>query len=129
VDLGTDKIPTRFSDEQKIVLGSYQMYLTTTRMSLDGDTDGDTDEDTDAFHQTLSSILFRDKHLQMDLLGKLACPIQSYMALIALRSVGRFVNANLVTQPISRLIYLSRGLVLLIALDRAKGANERRFMM
>jgi hypothetical protein len=80
------------------------------------------------FQQILSSLLFRDKNLEIDLLGKLACPVQSFMALLSIRSLGQFAKAGLVTQPISRLLYISRCSALLLALNEASGFDDRRFI-
>ena len=120
VDLPLDKVPIRFTDRQKDVLSGYRQYLMTTTTPSAGD--------VDAFHQVLSAVLFRDKELEIDFHGKLACPVQSFLAFLSIRSVGEFVKAGLVTQPISRLLYVSRGSVLLTALKEASGADDRRFI-
>ena len=120
VDLASDKVPTRFTNTQKNMLKDYRQYLETT-----GDP---SDIDVDRFHYVLRSVLFRDKELQIDLLGKLACPVQSFLAILSIRSVGKYVKAGLVTQPISRLLYLSRGSVLLATIAEASGADDRRFI-
>jgi hypothetical protein len=120
VDLASDKVPTRFTDAQKKALTEYRQYLTTATTQ--------SSTDIDKFHHALRSVLFRDNELQIDLLGKLACPVQSFMAILAIRSVGSYVKAGLVTQPISRLLYLSRGSVLLTTLEEASGADDRRFI-
>lgn len=120
VDLAPDKIPTRFTDAQKNALVEYRQYLQseTARSNIDAD----------RFHRVLRSVLFRDKELQIDLFGKLACPVQSFMAILAIRSVGKFVKAGLITQPISRLLYIMRGSVLLASIEQASGANDKRFI-
>jgi hypothetical protein len=120
VDLGEDKVPTRFTETQKSLLGDYKYHLSTTPM--------ESEEDLNIFQRTLFSVLFRHEQAGIDKSGKLACPVQSFMALLALRSVGNFVGASLVTQPISRLMYSSRGAVLLHALDTAPKFENRRFL-
>lgn len=79
------------------------------------------------FQTALASVLFREENIDIDLLGKLACPVQSYMALLALRSVGNFVPACLVTQPISRLMYLSRNMAHRLTLDQVPKDDKRFF--
>ena len=120
VDLAPSKVPTRFTDTQKGVLKEYRQYL---------ETSGDPSNiDVDRFHDVLRSVLFRDKELQIDLHGKLACPVQSFLAILSIRSAGKYVKAGLVTQPISRLLYLSRGSVLLTTIKETSGADDRRFI-
>ena len=119
--LGPEEIPLRFTAGQLHQLTAYQAYLST-------DFSG-SEVDVDLFQDTLSTILFRCERQEIDLLGKLACPVQSFMAILALRSVGKFVGARLVTQPISRLMYLSRGAVLLLALEQAPKMEDTRFMV
>ena len=72
--------------------------------------------DIEAFQDTLYCVLFRESGMKMNADGRLACPVQTFMALLSLREAGDFVKAGLVTQPISRLLYLSRSVVLRIAL-------------
>jgi hypothetical protein len=120
VELPTEKSPTRFTDTQKHLLADYRIYLASLSTPLA--------EDIKMFQRVLTSVLFRDKSLQIDLLGKLACPVQSFMALLSIRSLGQFAKAGLVTQPISRLLYISRCSTLLFALDEASGADNRRFI-
>jgi hypothetical protein len=120
VGLPSDKVPTRFTDVQKEALTEYRQYLESATTP--------SDMDPDRFHHVLRSVLFRDKELQIDLLGKLACPVQSFVAILAIRSVGKYVKAGLITQPISRLLYLSRGSVLLTTLKEASGGDDRRFI-
>ena len=82
--------------------------------------------DVDKFQSALFSVLFREEGVQIDTVGRLSCPVQSYVALVSLRKTGQFVKAGLVTQPISRLLYLSRSVVLRMAL---RDCNEKeRFM-
>ena len=120
MDLASDKVPTRFTNAQKNILKKYRQYL---------DASGDpSNTDVDWFHDVLRSVLFRDRELQIDLLGKLACPVQSFLAILSIRSAGKYVKAGLVTQPISRLLYLSRGSVLLTTIAEASGADDRRFI-
>jgi len=120
VNASTATTPVRFTDRQKGLLADYRRYLTSISTSLN--------DDIKTFQHVLSSLLFRDKNLEIDLLGKLACPVQSFMALLSMRSLGQFTKASLVTQPISRLLYISRCSVLLLALDEASGADDRRFI-
>lgn len=121
MDLPPRDIPTRFTERQRTLLLAYRTHLRSSNTP--------SEDDVDLFQQTLSSILFREKDQQIDLLGKLACPVQSFMAILALRSVGVFVKAGLVTQPISRLLYLSRCSALLLAHEKALGDNDKRFMV
>lgn len=72
--------------------------------------------DVKKFQEVLSCVLFRDQSVKIDTAGRLACPVHTYMALLSLRKAGDFVKAGLVTQPISRLLYLSRSAVLQIVL-------------
>ena len=120
MDLAFDKVPTRFTNEQKTILKEYRQYL-----EAGGDP---SNVDVDRFHGALRSVLFRDKELQIDLLGKLACPVQSFLAILSIRSAGKYVKAGLITQPISRLLYLSRGSVLLTTISEASGADDKRFI-
>ena len=106
--LPSDKVPTWFTDMQQATLREYQEYLM-------GDlTPSDTD--LEKFQAALSSVLFRDRGVDIDTVGRLACPVQSFISLLSLRKTGEFVKPSLVTQPISRFIYLSRAVVLRIAL-------------
>jgi hypothetical protein len=74
------------------------------------------EKDIEKFQDALSCVLFREKGLEIDAAGRLACPVQTFMALLSLRKAGDFVKAGLVTQPISRLLYLSRAAVLMAVL-------------
>jgi len=116
--LPSGKIPTRFTDSQRAVLEDYKKYLMSD-LAPSGD-------DVNKFQSTLFSVLFREQGLEIDTVGRLACPVQSYIALLSLRNTGQFVKAGLVTQPISRLLYLSRSVVLRIALRDRNDAQ--RFM-
>jgi len=120
LNLPADKIPTRFSDQQQALLRDYQNYLTSVP-TPPGD-------DIQIFQRVLFSLLFRDKNLEIELLGKLACPVQSFNAFVSIRSLGQFAKAALVTQPIARFLYISRCSALLFALDEASGADNRRFI-
>jgi len=113
--LPSDKIPTRFSDRQRAILQDYQEYLT-------GDF-APSHEDVGRFQEVLSCVLFRDEDIKIHVDGRLACPVQTFIALLSLRKAGDFVKPGLVTQPISRLLYLSRCAVLQIAL-RNHGDTE-----
>lgn len=119
-NVAVDKIPVRFTDTQKTMLADYEQYLMTVWTP--------SDNDIELFQQVLCCVLFRDRQLDIDPLGKLACPVQSFIGLLALRSVGQFVKAGLVTQPISRLLYVSRCSALLLALSKASGADNKRFI-
>jgi len=79
--------------------------------------------DVEKFQSALSCVLFREADFEIDKLGRLACPVQSYIALLSLRKTGEFIKAGLVTQPISRLLYLSRSVVLRVTL-RDHGDKE-----
>jgi len=119
VDLPRGTVPTLFSGSQRTALVNYKGYLVKVRRV--------SEDDVDMFQGVLASVLFREEDLCIATLGKLACPVQSYMALLALRSVGKFVKASLVTQPISRLMYLSRNVALLLALGKMP-STDRRFI-
>ena len=80
-------------------------------------------DDIEKFQEVLSCILFRDQSIDINGAGRLACPVQTYMALLSLRKAGDFVKPGLVTQPISRLLYLSRCVVLRITLRDHKGTE------
>lgn len=108
LSLPDDKVPTRFTDLQRATLQDYQEYLTVDAPS--------SDDDIQRFQEALSCVLFREEGFEIDTVGRLACPVQAYVALLSLRKTGEFVKAGLVTQPISRLLYLSRSVVLRIAL-------------
>lgn len=120
MDLPPGEIPTRFTLRQRALLTAYQGHLSSLHAP--------SEEDIDRFQETLCSVLFREKEQEIDLLGKLACPVQSFMAILALRGIGVFAKAGLVTQPISRLLYLSRCSVLLLAHANASGGDSKRFM-
>ena len=77
--------------------------------------------DVEKFESALFSVLFREQGVQIDTIGRLACPVQSYLAFVSLWETGQFVKAGLVTQPISRFLYLSRAVVLRIALRDCSG--------
>ena len=79
--------------------------------------------DIENFQEVLSCVLFRDQTIEINAAGRLACPVQTYIALLSLRKRGDFVKPGLVTQPISRLLYLSRCVVLLITLRDHKGTE------
>lgn len=119
VALPDNVIPVRFSDKTKTVLMEYRSYLMSNPPP--------SDHDVDRFQLVISSVLFRERQDEIDLAGKLACPVQSFMAILALRGVGQFVKAALVTQPISKLLYLSRCSVLLLTLYQAP-ASDKRFI-
>ena len=106
--LPSDKVPTRFTNMQQATLREYQEYLMGDLAS--------SDTDIERFQAALSSVLFRDREVDIDTVGRLACPVQSYISLLSLRKTGEFVKPGLVTQPISRFLYLSRAVVLRIAL-------------
>jgi len=93
---------------QRAALQDYQEYLTADITP--------SDNDIEKFQEALSCVLFREKGFEIDTVGRLACPVQAYIALLSLRKTGEFINAGLVTQPISRLLYLSRCVVLRITL-------------
>ena len=83
--------------------------------------------DVEKFQTALFSVLFREQGVDITPAGRLSCPVQSYIALLSLRKAGDFVKASLVTQPISRLLYLSRAAILQTALrdhDRAEGITK-----
>jgi hypothetical protein len=90
------------------MLRDYQEYLMADLSPSRGD--------VQKFQEVLSCVLFRDQSIKVDMAGCLACPVQTYIALLSLRKAGDFVKPGLVTQPISRLLYLSRSAVLQIAL-------------
>ena len=102
-----DKVPPRFTDEQRATLGAYKEYLMESLIP--------SDRDIERFQTALFSVLFREQDFEIDTVGRLGCPVQSYIALLSLRRVGQFVNATLITQPISRLLYLSRSAILHVA--------------
>ena len=106
--LPTNKIPTRFADCQRTILHNYKTYLEADVPS--------SENDIERFQDTLYCILFRESGSKINADGRLACPVQTFIALLSLRKTGDFVKAGLVTQPISRLLYLSRSVVLRIAL-------------
>lgn len=105
--LPPEKAPARFTNTQRTMLESYKEHLM-------ADTPP-SDDDIERFQALLSCVLFREQGFGIDAAGRLACPVQTYMALLSLRRTGDFVKAGLVTQPISRLLYLSRCVVLRIA--------------
>jgi hypothetical protein len=109
VTLPPNRVPTRFTDIQRTTLEDYRQYLTTSPVS--------SSDDVERFQTVLHRVLFREQVLDIDTVGRLACPVQSYIALLSLRRTGHFVQAGLVTQPISRLMYLSRGVVLKAAIS------------
>lgn len=113
-----DKLPTRFTDNQRAVLEDYKQYLM--------DPTDSPGEEVTRFQSALFSVLFRERAVSIDLTGHLSCPVQCYMALLSLRKVGDFVKAGLVTQPISRLLYLSRSAILQTALRDCD--DEERFL-
>ena len=104
----SSKVPTRFTDRQRTALEGYKEYLMSESPASNGD--------VEKFESALSCILFRDTDMEIDKVGRLACPVQSYIALLSLRNTGEFVHPSLVTQPISRLLYLSRATVLRVTL-------------
>lgn len=110
------KLPTRFTANQCTVLQNYMDFLKAETAP--------SRTDIDRFQSALFSVLFREQEIDLDASGRLSCPVQCYIALLSLRKIGDFVKPGLVTQPISRLIYLSRMLVLQIALRRC-GDSER----
>jgi len=110
VDLEFETIPTCFTVLQRLALKRYREHLNTVHMV--------STEGVELFQAALCSVLFREENMDIDCFGKLACPVQSYMALLALRSVGKFVPACLVTQPISRLMYISRNAAHRLTLDK-----------
>lgn len=114
--LSQDEVPTRFTDQQRATLGGYKEYLTENLVPSDGD--------AERFQTALFSVLFREQGFEIDTVGRLACPVQSYIALLSLRKPGQFVNATLVTQPISRLLYLSRSAVLHVARRDCNGLER-----
>lgn len=85
---------------------------------------GKSADDVEKFQVALSSVLFRDRGLEINVVGRLACPVQTYIALLSLRKTGEFVKAGLVTQPIARLLYLSRCAVLQTTLRDHKKDTE-----
>lgn len=113
-----DKLPTRFTDNQRAVLEDYKQYLM--------DPTDSPGEEVTRFQSALFSVLFRERAVSIDLTGRLSCPVQCYMALLSLRKVGDFVKAGLVTQLISRLLYLSRSAILQTALRDCD--DEERFL-
>lgn len=119
LSLSTDAVPTRFTDEQRAVLDGYRGYLTQSANSLASD--------VEKFQLALFSVLFRERGLDVSPDGRLSCPVQTYIALLSLRKQGNFVKAGLVTQPISRLLYLSRATILKTALrDLGEGEGITR---
>jgi hypothetical protein len=112
--LPLDEVPTRFTDKQRAALEGYKSYLMTDLIL--------SNDDVKKFESVLFSLLFREPGFEIDKVGRLGCPVQSYIALLSLRKTGDFVKAGLVTQPISRLLYLSRCVVLRIALDVHEGS-------
>ena len=116
VSLSPDVVPIRFNDKQRAVLNNYKTYLTSS-------TDPSA-VDIEEFQSALFCVLFREQRIDTSAAGRLSCPVQSYIALLSLRKTGDFVKASLVTQPISRLLYISRAAVLKTALrdyDSAEG--------
>jgi hypothetical protein len=113
--LPSDKIPTRFTDSQQAALNDYKEYLMASLVP--------SANDITRFQSALFSVLFREEGFEIDTAGRMACPVQSYMALLSLRGLGQFVNAGLVTQPVSRLLYLSRSAVLQVALHDCNEAE------
>jgi hypothetical protein len=115
LSLPSDKVPTRFTDNQQAVLNSYREYLASTLMP--------SADDITRFQSALFSVLFREQGFDIDTAGRMACPVQSYIAFLSLRGPGQFVCAGLVTQPVSRLLYLSRSAVLQVALHDCNEAE------
>jgi hypothetical protein len=109
------EVPIRFTDTQQAALRVYKEHLE--------DSHAASDNDVDIFEETLSRVLFRERNVEISLAGRLSCPVQCYIALLSLRRTGEFVKPSLVTQPISRLLYLSRSVALRIAL-RHRGDSE-----
>lgn len=118
LSLPLDKVPARFTDSQRTLLEDYQKYLM--------DPTDSPEEDVNQFQSALFSVLFREHTVDIDLTGRLSCPVQCYIALLSLRKMGNFVKPALVTQPISRLLYLSRSVVLQTALRDCN--DTERFM-
>lgn len=114
--LPSDTIPTRFTEEQRAYLGEYKAYLASPIDSCA--------TDVEKFQSALFCVLFREQCVDISAAGRLSCPVQSYIALLSLRKAGDFVKPGLVTQPISRLLYLARAAVLKTAL-RDLGDSER----
>jgi hypothetical protein len=106
--LPPNKVPARFTDRQRAILRNYEE-------DLQADVPP-SENDIEMFQDALSCVLFRENGLKINAGGRLACPVQSFMALLSLRKTGDFVKAGLVTQPISRLLYLSRSVVLRTAI-------------
>jgi len=79
MDLPRDTVPTLFSESQRTTLVNYKGYLVKVRRV--------SEDDVVMFQGALASVLFREEDVGISTLGKLACPVQSYMALLALRSV------------------------------------------
>lgn len=85
------------------------------------------DDDIERFQTALACVLFREQGFEINTLGRLACPVQTYIALFSMRKSGEFVKAGLVTQPIARLLYLSRCVILRITVrdhDKTEGFIE-----
>lgn len=81
-------------------------------------------EDVQKFQSALFCVLFREQAFDTSAAGRLSCPVQSYIALLSLRKIGDFVKPGLVTQPIARLMYLSRAAVLKRALAEHGDTDE-----
>jgi hypothetical protein len=112
-------VPTRFTDKQRAQLEDYRKYLMSPTDSPAADIEN--------FQSALLCVLFREESVDISTAGRLSCPVQSYIALISLRKAGDFVKPGLVTQPISRLLYISRAVVLKTALrdyNEAEGFIE-----
>ena len=114
-----NKVPARFTDRQRAILSNYEKHLEADVPPLEND--------LEMFQDALSSVLFRESDTKINSDGRLACPVQTFMALLSLRKAGDFVKAGLVTQPISRLLYLSRAVVLRTAL-RGDSGDDRGFI-
>ena len=68
--------------------------------------------------------MFRCNWQDIVLLGKLACPVQLFMAILTLQSVGKFVGVRFVTQLTLYLMYLSWGAALLLTLEQASEMED-----
>jgi hypothetical protein len=116
LNISADTVPTRFTNEQRDILNDYVKYLMSSTSSPL--------ENVHRFQVALFCVLFRERGFDISVMGRLACPVQSYIALLSLRKQGVFVKAGLVTQPISRLLYLSRAAVLKTALHGLSGGDR-----
>ena len=107
-----------FTNKQYEALQLYKEHLMTAAWPSTGD--------TKKFQHVLFCVLFQEEASDLSVAGWLSYPMQCYIPLLLLRKYGYFIKPGLVTQPILRLMYLLRAVVLKKAL--ATHSDDSGFM-